>query len=149
MQKALWVRYASGGLLIKNQGYSCCILTCASCEGDAFPVPCRRGGAGSWHSSLLSTLSCRVSSVFPTPSCSLSVFNVSCSPGCTQRDLLCLSIFIPLMTDGLTPLCIQHRPIPFVKCLYLLSIRLLDFLTDFLVSLFIVMCEMMNPLWDL
>lgn len=86
MQKALWVRYASVGLLIKDQDYSYCILTDVSCEGKVFPVLCRCGGAGSWHSSFLSTLSCRMNSVFPMPSCSLSVFNVSCSLG-AQWDL--------------------------------------------------------------
>lgn len=72
------------GLLIKNQDYSYCLLMYASCEGKVFPMLCRCGGAGSWHSSFLSTLSCRMNSVFPMSSCSLAVFNVSCSPGCTM-----------------------------------------------------------------
>lgn len=74
---------------------------------------------------------------------------MSVVPWVCNGILLGLSIFIPLMTDEFTLLCIQHRPIPSVKCLYHLSIRLLGVLTDFLVKFFIVMCEMMNPLWDL
>lgn len=74
---------------------------------------------------------CRMNSVFPMSSCSPSVFNINCSPGCTMGSY---RGFHSSFHCWLTLLCRQHRPIPSVKCLYLLSIRLLDFLTDFLVS---------------
>lgn len=146
MQKALWVRYASVRLLIKDQDYSYCILTDASCEGKVFPVLCQCGSAGSWHSSFLSTLSCRMNSVFPMPSCSLSVFNVSCSLG-AQWNLTGAfnlhptddrQVHTSVYTASVDTFCkvFISSVHSFIRCPYW-----------FLSNFFIVMCEMMNPLW--
>lgn len=148
MQKALWVRYASVGLLIKDQDYSYCILTDASCEGKVFPVLCQCGGAGSWHSSFLSTLSCRMNSVFPMPSCALSVFNVSCSLG-AQWDLTGAFNLHPTDDRRVHTSVYTASADTFCKVFISSVHSFIRFPYWFLSNFFIVMCEMMNPLWDL
>lgn len=137
MQKALWVRYASVGLLIKDQDYSYCISrpppvkvrSSQCCVDVAVLAP------GILPSSVLFPAGWTLSSpCHPAPYLSL----MSVVPWVRNGIFLGLSIFIPLMTGEFTHLCTQHRPIPFVKCLYHLSIRLLGFLTDFLVSFFLL-----------
>lgn len=129
----------------QDQDYSYCILTDASCEGKVFPVLCRCGGAGSWHSSFLSTLSCRMNSVFPMPSCALSVFNVSCSLG-AQWDLTGAFNLHPTDDRRVHTSVYTASADTFCK-VFISSVH--SFIRFPLVSFFIVMCEMMNPLWDL